>query len=161
MNIFFLDIDPEIAARFHGDKHVVKMILECAQLLYSAHWVLNPCEVPSFAYKKTHVNHPCAVWTRESIENYEGLCELAIELCSEFTFRYGKIHKTQQHIKWLIDHPPFDIPSIPMTEIRLAMPDEYKHTDPIEAYRVFYRESKVKERNIVSYTKRDWPVFLL
>lgn len=48
-----------------------------------------------------------------------------------------------------------------MTEIRLAMPDEYKHTDPIEAYRIFYRESKVKERNIVSYTKRDWPVFLL
>lgn len=160
MNIFFLHMLPKKAAEYHCDKHVVKMILECAQLLYSAHWILNPEKVPSSAYKKTHVNHPCSIWTRESIENYEWLCSLAIELCKEYTFRYGKIHKTQQHIEWLINNPPFNIPNISMTQIRLAMPDEFKTDDPIESYRTFYRESKMKERGIVSYKKRDWPDFL-
>ena len=161
MNIFFLDLNPRIAAEYHCDKHVVKMILECAQLLYAAHWVLDPCEVPPFAYRKTHVNHPCAIWARESIENYEWLCELAIELCKEFTFRYKKIHKTQKHIEWLTNHPPFNIPGVPMTSIRLAMPDEYKFENPIESYRIFYRESKMKQRGIVTYTNREWPEFLL
>lgn len=160
MNIFFLDIRPRRAAEYHCDKHVVKMILECAQLLYSAHWILNENSIPSFAYKKTHVNHPCAIWVRESIENYEWLCSLAIALCEEFTFRYGKIHKTQQHIEWLMNHPPFNIPNKSMTPIRLAMPEEFKQEDPIESYRIFYRESKMKQRGIVSYTKRDWPDFL-
>jgi hypothetical protein len=160
MNIFFLDWNPHQAAKYHCDKHVVKMILECAQLLYSAHWVLTPSRVPESAYKKTHINHPCSIWVRESIENYEWLCELAIALCSEYTYRYGKIHKTQKHIEWLIRNPPFDIPPVHKTPVRLAMPDEYKIEDPIESYRLFYRESKMKQRGIVNYTKRDWPEFL-
>lgn len=161
MNIFFLDWDAKIAAQYHCDKHVVKMILECAQLLYCAHWILTPSGVPDFAYKKTHPNHPCSIWVRESIENYEWLCNLAIALCEEYTFRYGKIHKTHKHIEWLICNPPFNIPDTPLTPIRLAMPNEYKNDNPIKAYRVFYRESKMKQRGIVSYTKRDWPEFLV
>ena len=161
MNIFFLDLNPTLAAEYHCDKHVVKMILECAQLLYCAHWILDPLEVPTFAYKKTHINHPCSIWVRESIENYEWLCDLAYALCKEFTFRYEKIHKTQYHIEWLLNNPPFNIPNTKMTQIRLAMPDEYKQENPINAYREFYRESKMKQRQIVSYVKRPWPTFLL
>lgn len=70
MNIFILDTNPKIAAQYHVDKHVVKMILETAQLLCSAHW-LNGSEAP---YKLTHKNHPCAIWTRECVENYNWLC---------------------------------------------------------------------------------------
>lgn len=161
MNIFFLDWNPAIAAKFHCDKHVIKMILESAQLLYCAHWVLSPpISVPDFAYKKTHANHPCSVWVRESIENYEWLCTLAMALCEEYTHRYGKIHKTQSHIEWLLCCPPCTIPTIPRTPVRLAMPDEFKHTCPVDSYRIFYRESKLKQRKIVSYTKREWPEFL-
>ena len=160
MNIFFLDWNPKEAAKYHCDKHVVKMILECAQLLYCAHWVLTPSRVPESAYKKTHINHPCSIWVRESIENYEWLCELAIALCNEYTYRYAKLHKTQKHIEWLIRNPPFNIPAVHKTPVRLAMPDEYKNEDPIESYRMFYRESKMKQRGIVNYTKRDWPEFL-
>ena len=36
MNIFFLDWDTEKCAKYHCDKHVVKMILETAQLLCGA-----------------------------------------------------------------------------------------------------------------------------
>ena len=159
MNIFLLDWNPQKAAQYHCDKHVVKMILECAQLLYCAHWILNPDNLPEGAYKKTHPNHPSAIWTRESIENYEFVQELAMELCKEYTYRYEKIHKTQKHIDWLRT-PPLDIPAIKMTPFRLAMPDKYKTEDPVESYQIFYRESKMKERDIVSYKKREWPEFL-
>ena len=156
-----LHLIPRIAAQYHCDKHVVKMIIESAQLLYTAHWVLSPSGVPEFAYKKCHVNHPSGIWVRESIENYEWLCELAIELCAEFRYRYGKVHGTQKHIEWLIRNPPFHIPAVHMTPLRLAMPDEYKCDDPVKAYRTFYIESKHKQRGIVSYKKREWPEFLM
>jgi hypothetical protein len=39
MNIFALSVDPKEAAKAHGDKHVVKMILEACQMLYTAHWI--------------------------------------------------------------------------------------------------------------------------
>jgi hypothetical protein len=160
MNIFFLDFNPRKAANYHCDKHVVKMILETAQLLYSAHWMLDATQLPETAYRKTHVKHPCSIWVRESLANYIWLCELGKALCEEFTFRYGKIHKTQAHIEWLTVHPPPSLENIGVTTIRLAMPQEYKQPNPVESYRAFYRENKMKLRNIVTYSKRSVPDFL-
>lgn len=157
MNIFFLHIDPKLAAQYQCDKHVVKMIIETAQLLYCAHWMLCPEEVPTTAYKKSHPKHPSAIWARESIENYTWLCQLGIELCYEYTHRYGKTHKTQYHIEWLIANIPKNIPLIKMTPLRLAMPDEYKREDPVESYRLYYIGAKTK---LMQYTKRDKPPFL-
>lgn len=155
MNIFVLSFNPRIAAEHHCDKHVVKMILETAQLLYTAHDVLPPG-----GYKKTHLNHPCAIWTRESQDNYMWLCELGRELCKEYTYRYGKIHKTQAHIEWLSANVP-ELPKLGITEIRQAMPPEYKRPNPVEAYQTYYRENKLKLRGIVTYSKRSPPSFLL
>jgi hypothetical protein len=160
MNIFYLHRNPKIAAEWHCDKHVVKMIIESAQMLYCAHWIVSPQSLPETAYKKAHMNHPCTIWVRESYENYMWLCALGWWLCREYTHRYGKIHKTQYHIEWLIEHPP-DIPRNGITEFRLAMPDIFKQSDPVEAYRTFYRESKMKDRGIVAYTNRKFPEFLL
>jgi hypothetical protein len=154
MNIFFLSFNPRIAAEHHCDKHVVKMILETAQLLYTAHEVLPPG-----GYKKTHLNHPCAIWTRESQDNYIWLCQLGMALCVEYTFRYGKIHKTQAHIEWLTANVPV-LPQVGVTEIRQAMPIEYKRPNPVEAYQAYYRENKFKLRGIVAYSKREAPAFL-
>jgi hypothetical protein len=47
-----------------------------------------------------------------------------------------------------------------MTPVRLAMPDEYKMSDPIESYQKYYIEAKLKIRGIVKYTKREAPEFL-
>jgi hypothetical protein len=162
MNIFVLSLDPHEAAQLHCDKHVVKMIIESAQMLYSAHWVLES-PLPPNAYKKTHVNHPCSKWIRESIENYLWLCNLAKELCKEYKFRYGehKTHKTEAHIDWLTENHPINIPIREFTIPPQAMPDEYKHEDVVIAYKQFYRDSKMKERNIVTYKKRSFPDFLL
>ena len=170
MNIFLLHLDPKLAAEHHCDKHVVKMILETAQLLYCAHHILdaklieaNHIQLPANAYRKTHPNHPCAIWVRESIENYIWLTKLGWYLCKEYQYRYGeqKIHKTESHICWLMDHPPVCIPNIPGTPFRLAMPPEYKRDDPVEAYRTYYKESKMNIRKIVAYTRRPPPAFLL
>lgn len=162
MNIFFLSFNPQEAARLHCDKHVVKMILESTQLLYSAHWMLNPENVPPFAYKIAHKNHPCSIWVRQSITNYMWLASLAWWLSKEYQYRYGdhKIHKSETHIIWLMNNPPQNIPTGDLTVPVLAMPDEYKQDDPIESYKLYYIESKYKKRGIVNYTRREWPQFL-
>ena len=92
MNIFYLDKNPTKCAQYHCDKHVCKMVIEVAQLLCTSHW-MSGSEAP---YRKTHVNHHSNKWVRESLSNYKWLCELGMELCKEYTYRYGKIHKTQQ-----------------------------------------------------------------
>jgi hypothetical protein len=156
MNIFILAFDAKTAAQFHCDKHVVKMILESAQLLTCAHWMTDMTRLPENAYRKTHPNHPCAIWTRESLDNYRWLCELAVALCAEYTYRYGKIHKTQSHIEWLSANPP-PLPSVGITLIRQAMPDVYKRPNPVEAYRAYYLGAKTR---MLRYTKRPIPPFV-
>jgi hypothetical protein len=103
MNIFFLSLSPKEAARLHCDKHVVKMIIETAQMLYSAHWMLNPEGLKPTAYKIAHKNNPCSIWVRTSLTNYLWLASLGYWLCKEYNHRYGdhKVHKTAEHILWL------------------------------------------------------------
>jgi hypothetical protein len=156
MNIFALSLDPREAAKYHCDKHVVKMILETAQLLYCSHWMLDPDGLPSNAYKKTHPNHPCSIWIRESVENYRWLSDLGLALCNEYTYRYGKRHKTQDHLEWLSDNFP-PLPEVPRTQFRMAMPNEFKCEDPILAYHAYYLIAK--ERMLI-FTKRPPPPFV-
>lgn|SRR5574337_713421 len=136
MNIFVLDKDPRIAARYHCDKHVVKMILESAQLLCS---VYPPNAAP---YRRTHYNHPCAVWARQSSQNFHWLLNLACALLDEYTVRYGKVHKTSEVIDWILHHDP-NLPLTGLTEFPQCMPDQYKVTgDPVLAYRKYYMGEK-------------------
>lgn len=163
MNIFLLHWNPKIAAQYHCDKHVVKMIIETAQLLYSAHWTLNS-QLPANAYKLAHKNHPCSIWTRASITNYMWLASLGLWLCKEYRNRYGehKTHKTEAHLIWLFHNPPQNIPFLGMTSPAQAMPEHFKcENNPIRAYRKFYIGSKLKERGIVNYTWREPPSFLI
>ena len=140
MNIFFLDYDVKKCAQYHCDKHVVKMILETAQLLCGVHHAVSK-DVENVPYKLSHKNHPCAIWTRESLSNYLYLCELGLELCNEYTYRYGKRHKSQEVILWCILNRP-KIGDIGFTEPPKAMPDEYKVDCVIQSYRNYYMGAK-------------------
>ena len=161
MNIFYLHAIASKAAEYHCDKHVVKMILETAQLLYSAHWTLNPEGLHENPYRKTHANHPCAIWVRESLSNYRWLADLGYWLCQEYRFRYGnKTHATEWRIDWLRTNPPAGLVDIGATPPRQAMPDDYKDADAVIAYRAYYVENKLKLRGIVKYTRRSHPAFL-
>lgn len=167
MNIFLLDEDPRKCAEYHVDKHVVKMILEYAQLLSTAHAILdnNGIQLEGL-YKPTHKNHPCAIWVRESYHNYQMLYKLLKELCNEYTFRYGKIHKTSGLLDKL-QYSPFNIPPVGcMTPPALAMPDEYKvesakvtsaiGVNAIESYRNYYRNDKIKLHKWSNRTIPEW-----
>jgi hypothetical protein len=139
MNIFLLDWDVKKCAQYHCDKHVVKMILETAQLLCGVHHTTNSTnQVP---YKLSHKNHPCSIWARESITNYLYLCELGLELCEEYTYRYGKRHKSQDVIEWCVTNKA-QICDKGLTKPALAMPDEYKVEDVIQSYRNYYNGAK-------------------
>ena len=136
MNIFILDTDVKKCAIYHNDKHVVKMILETAQLLCGVHHMTknNPQDIP---YKLSHKNHPCSIWARQNLSNYFWLCELGLELCNEYTFRYGKRHKSQDVIEWCITNHP-SIPDGNFTDPPKAMPDQYKNGTVVESYRQYY-----------------------
>ena len=142
MNIFYLHKSPTVAAQHMCDKHVVKMILESAQLLCTAHHICpSDAERPEKFYKKTHTNHPCAIWTRNCIGNYKWLCDHAQSLLDEYTYRYGKTHASTSVISWCVSNIP-DIPDGELTDIAQCMPDEYKSNDPVIAYRNYYNKAK-------------------
>jgi hypothetical protein len=155
MNIFFLNFITQICATEHVDRHVIKMILETCQLLCSAHYFSGSIFIPP--YKLTHSNHPCAKWTRFSLANYVWLADLGLELCKEYTYRYGKTHATEKHIRLLSENLP-PIEDIGFTAPVQAMPDKYKHNDPIIAYRNYYNGDK---RKLHSWKKRPIPEWII
>lgn len=163
MNIFVLDADPALAAKYHIDKHVIKMILESAQLLCTAHHVCGTTSL--IPYKKTHHNHPSALWCRASKQNYLWLVSLGMELCKEYTHRYGKIHKTQAVIQWASEHIP-DLPDVGLTDFAQAMPDDCKNKDPVLAYRAYYIKHKSEflvrgKMQPAQWTNRDLPSWFI
>lgn len=148
MNIFYLDSSAVLSARMHCDKHCVKMILETAQLLSTAHRVLDGDEYADDAglYKSTHKNHPSAVWVRQSWANYEWTYNLLLALCNEYTDRYNKTHKTASLLDVLHKAPdsiPRYHPHGYFTEPPQCMPDEYKDQCTVTAYRQYYLGEKM------------------
>ena len=164
MNIFYLDKNPQRCAQMHVDKHCVKMILEYAQLLSTAHRVLDGVltvglsqsgrkqqryilsdERQQMLYSATHINHPSAVWVRQSNANYMWLAELLEECCREYSYRYGKIHKVESSglMQILKNVFPINISDKPFTEPTPAMPDECKVPgDSIQSYHNYYWSNK-------------------
>jgi hypothetical protein len=143
MNIFYLDSNPKAAAIMLSDQHIRKMQIESAQMCSTAHWETGS-QAP---YKRAHWNHPSTKWVRESIQHYEWLVFHGLEICEEFTKRYGKHHKTQSVLEWLQIHKP-NIPDKGFTPPPQCMPDEFKRQDTIEAYKTFYIEDKIKIKKL-------------
>jgi hypothetical protein len=176
MNIFYLDHDVTKCAEMHNDKHVVKMILEYAQLLSTAHRVLDGVELSGLSasgrkkkfwtlgdsrdytlYKATHIHHPSAVWVRQSKENYLWLANMLLALCEEYTYRYGKVHKTERDglVNVLLKNIPNNIADSNFTQPTPAMPDEVKIAgDSIKSYRNYYINNKT---HLASWKKRSTP----
>ena len=153
MNIFVLSLCPKQCAKFTNDKHVVKMILESAQMLCTTHHLccINP---DSNIYKIAHKNHPCTIWTRETKANYSWLYLLFRELCKEYTYRYLKIHKCETKLMNILNNIPELIPEGNMTIFKQAMPDDVKHKNPIIAYRQYYKKYK---KYFCNWSKRTIP----
>ena len=155
MNIFVLDIDPVVAAQSQCDKHVVKMPLECAQMLSTVHRCYTPDD--DGLYRKTHVHHPCTVWAGQSTANYDWLYNHFGALSDEYRFRYGNTHLSWFKLRDRLRTAPAQIDNDDLTPFAQAMPDEYKCNDAVVAYRAFYQ---VEKASFLSYTKRQPPNWL-
>lgn len=135
MNIFVLDRDPRLAARMLCDRHLGKLLIESAQLLSTAHHMLDK-RAPVNAYKPTHVNHPCSIWTRSASLNYRWLWNHADEIGIEYRRRYGRFHKSH----FVVHNLRLEPRNIAHgeTDFAQAMPNIYKRLDPVLAYRLYY-----------------------
>ncbi len=144
MNIFILDEDPREAARMQCDKHVVKMTLETAQLLSTAHQVNGTSVNKNKIYKETHINHPCAKWVRENPENYQWTLQHFKELLKEFEKRYGKKHACEKLLPHLEKPPNFPKNKIKekRTPFAQAVPEKYRDEDAVKAYQDYYINEK-------------------
>lgn len=179
MNIFILDENPIKAAELQCDKHVVKMIVESAQMLSTAHrildgytekrpsksgkrminyWVHPDQFMENTLYKAVHHGHPSTVWTMESRKNYDWHYIHFIALCNEFTYRYEKIHSTDSLLRNVLAECPKNIPVADQTPFKLAM-SEYPECialgDPVQAYRSFYQTKQSRFK--MAWTKRSIP----
>ena len=175
MNIFYLHHDTKKCAELHNNKHVVKMILEYAQLLSTAHRVLDGYLVDghspsgrkkklylltdyrdSHLYVATHINHPSAVWVRQTDKNYIWLHMLLCCLCAEYTYRYGKVHKVEREgLLGVLQTVPKYIAQGDFTEPTPAMPDEFKVSgNSVRSYINYYVGAK---KHLASWKKRQTP----
>jgi hypothetical protein len=166
MNIFYIHTDPVIAAQAMTDKHVVKMILESAQLLSTAHRALDGQEFIQLSksgarlrkwnhpdqhmdvtlYKSTHLNHPSGIWVRQSADNYMWLYNHFIALSEEYYQRYNKRHASELLLSGLLSKVPTNIARIGLTPMLVAITDTQWHVpnNPLQSYRNYYVGEKLK-----------------
>ena len=158
MNIFFVDQDPVIAAQSLCNKHICKQVLEATQLLSGVHHVYQTALAKSGRlYRATHINHPCAIWARESYQNYQWLYWHGLALAGEYTYRYKKIHKCEE-VLFLCTLPPREsfLRNLGLTPPAQAMPEQYRGPDPVEAYRRYYNAEKARFAQWVKRKPPDW-----
>jgi hypothetical protein len=162
LNRFILDENPRTAAEYHCDKHVVKMILEESQMLSTAHRILDGAEFvgqsksgrkakrwklddsrDDILYQATHVNHPCTQWSMFTSENYVWSVSLLRCLLDEYQYRYGKQHKCETLYNTLRFLPQM-IANGKRSQFPQAMPDDCKRDNPVDGYRKYYIDHKVR-----------------
>ena len=176
MNIFYLHKTPTVSVKMHCDKHVVKMVIEYAQLLSTAHrmldgtqwidassgrrikrWRLDNYCMDGVLYKASHINHPSAIWVRQNNSQYQYMYNMFENLCEEYTYRYGKIHMTDSKLRQLLVDSPKNIPIGSFQEPPQCMPDYCKQSNALDGYRTYYREEK---KSFAKWTNRDVPEFM-
>jgi hypothetical protein len=184
MNIFYLDENPIKCAEFHCDKHVVKMIIEYAQLLSTAHRILDGDQYTDLTangrrikrwrldddreqslMKASHINHPSAIWCRENRENYIWLYRMWCWLCYEYTYRYGKVHACQR-LEDVLSLIPDNIPDGKFFAPTPAMPPDLKIVaknpivgrkyDVLASYKNYYIQEKASFAKWKNRNTPEW-----
>jgi hypothetical protein len=177
MNLFYLHEEPEVSAKLHCDKHVVKMIIEYAQMLSTAHRMLDgeqytdassgrriqrwrlDYDREDILYKASHINHPSTRWVRENAIQYQYAFDMFTALCDEYTYRYEREHLTDTKLRNILNCLPENIKLGTWSEPPQCMPEDVKVPgNSIEAYHKYYREYK---KDFAKWTQRDIPHFMM
>jgi Pyrimidine dimer DNA glycosylase len=169
MNIFVTSPWPAESATCLPDKHIVKMPLECCQMLSivaSEKWGNNYGTLPKSdgtAYrteKGAFRNHPCTKWAMENINNAYWLIKHGLNLCDEYALRYNKTHScygTLVHAYYIF--PKGKVADV--TPFVRAMPDEYKldtSIDTFTAYKMYIASKPWAASNYLRMPERkpEW-----
>jgi hypothetical protein len=178
VNRFIIENTPVDCAKSHCDKHVPKMVVEEAQMLSTAHRLLDgvqeyrpsksgkrmvkywklPDDRQDVLYSAVHMNHPCTKWSMETLGNYSWSVKLFLALCNEYTYRYNKVHKSYELAPWLIIPPTNINQSLELTPMPLAMgaaPECKDPNDVVGSYRKFYQTKQDRFR--MAWTNRPVP----
>lgn len=176
MNIFYLSENAKACAEMHCDRHVVKMIIEYAQLMSTAHrildgeeyidttangrkikrWRMKDEQLENGLMKASHVNHPSAIWTRWSRQNYFWLNTMWYYLLREYTHRYGKHHACEKY-ELLLYLFPKNLPDRTFEDPPPAMPDYCKVAgNSIASYHKYYINEKVRFATWKNRKVPDW-----
>lgn len=158
MNIFAPNPDPAVSARSLADRHVVKMVLETAQMLSSA--ILHYDDSVSGLYRPTHINHPCSQWVRSSRAAFMWTVQHGLSLAEEYERRYGKSHKSKTVVELALTFAHL-IPDTDMPPFAMAMPDEYKCANPHIAYQNYLRSKYVSWGPKARWTDATPPVWIV
>jgi len=154
MNIFYLHKDPREAAKLQYNKHVVKMILESAQMLCTAHHCYGDSwQRKNVPYKQAHLNHPSTIWARRSKATYMWLFKHMMGLGYEYWLRYGKQHLSISKCSMFLSKPPVHIQGEEFVQPPQAMPDKYKDPCSIQAYWNYY----IGEKHVVVNLNKEKP----
>ena len=179
MNLFVLDKDPVKAAQLQCDKHIVKMIVESAQMLSTTHRIVDGnlehrksvsgkrtvkyychpnSNMEKVLYRAVHFGHPCTIWTMKSVQNYMWHYEHWVALCKEYEYRYGKEHSSFLLLEDILSSPPRKQYNVGLTPFALAMtnnPECMFEGDPVKSYQAFYQTKQ--ERFKMTWSKRPVP----
>tara|TARA_R110002012_G_scaffold3177_6_gene14857 strand:- start:2592 stop:3245 length:654 start_codon:yes stop_codon:yes gene_type:complete len=173
MNIFALSKCPEESAKQMIDKHVIKMPTETCQMLHTNILYMQYVhvhgkepklkdlkvfhkEIGSNLMKPAMLNHPSTIWARQSIANFHWLYQHGMALCEEYTYRYNKVHASQDRIIIGMRQREginYSFPVTGLTPVTIAMFDKFRIPNTydkhcwkfvIDSYRHYYLEGKWK-----------------
>lgn len=142
------------------------MTLETAQLLstaltYRTDWRDGMDDYErSYLYRSTHNHHPSSKWCRKTSSNFKWLVDHGLALADEYTYRFGRIHKSRRVIEACATALNYADMSEPLTPFAMAMPDKYKTDDPVLSYRLYYLEEKATFKNNWTLRRKDLPNWL-
>lgn len=157
MNLFMTSLDPVQAAREHCNVHRIKMIVETAQMLCTAHRLIDGDERADKLglYKSTHVNHPCSVFVRENSNHYSWTYRLLEALCVDYAAVSNKPHATTRLLS-ILKTQPRGIRVCNEFKPVIAAPEEFKSM--AEDYGVPFAYKEYMCRKFRDWMTREKPL---
>lgn len=161
MNLFVPSPIIETSVEALDDKRVVKMVLETAQVLSTAIRV-HDSETTMPVYKMTHKNHPVSIWVRTTSDNYKFTLDYFIKICNEYTYRFGKIHKSESLLPYFVEfYKVLATSSTPVVQTPFANCTEFKTDEVHTAYKKTLTNKWINDKITPRWTRRDKPIWNL
>lgn len=159
MNLFVPSPCIEISVESLDDKRVVKMVLETAQVLSTAIRLHDP-ETTMPIYKMTHKNHPVSIWVRETPDNYKYTLDYFVKICNEYTYRFGKVHKSESLLPHFIEFCKYMAISFPNDgQTPFANCTEFKDDEVHLAYKKALTAKWKNDKITPRWTNRAKPIW--